>query len=314
MDNTNILLGIVETVLGKGRLTSRTNYAFHCPFCHHRKPKLEVNLKITKENQNPWNCWVCGAKGKTLVTLFKKVGVPREKLLELKPFVKYIPTGEQQVEEKIIVTLPQEYKSFQSSNSKSITYKQAMAYLRQRRVTDADIEKYGIGYCETGKYANSVILQSYDKNGKLNYFIARSFEKDPVRKTSTPRCNKNELIGLEYYINWKCPVILCEGFFDAIALRRNVIPLFGKTISTALMMQLVHTDVKTIYIALDNDALKQALEHAQRFLDLGKEVYLVELEGKDPSDIGFEQMTQLLHNATELSYGLLLHKKLEMYG
>ena len=50
------------------------------------------------------------------------------------------------------------------------------------------------------------------------------------------------------------------------------------------------------------------------FLILGKEVYLVELEGKDPSDIGFEQMTQLLHNATELSYGLLLHKKLEMYG
>jgi hypothetical protein len=105
---------------------------------------------------------------------------------------------------------------------------------------------------------------------------------------------------------------LCEGIFDALAIRRNAVPLFGKTISTALMMKLVQADVKTIYIALDNDALTDALKHAQRFLDLGKEVYLIELEGKDPSDIGFEEMTQLLHHADPLTYGGLLHKKLEL--
>ncbi len=313
MDNVKVLLGLVETVLGRGKITSRTNYAFHCPFCNHHKPKLEIELQISKEGKNPWNCWVCGTKGRSLVSLFKKAGASNEKIQELKPYVKYIPAdgGESDIE-KVVVTLPKEYKPLLNGNKNSITYRQAIAYARQRGITDVDIVKYGIGYCESGRYANSIIVQSYDKDGKLNYYISRSFEKDPARKYNAPRCNKNELIGLEYYVNWKCPVILCEGIFDALAIRRNTIPLFGKTVSTALMMKLVQADVRTIYIALDNDALIDALKHAQRFLDLGKEVYLVELEGKDPSDIGFEEMTHLLHRADPLSYGKLLHRKLEL--
>ena len=138
------------------------------------------------------------------------------------------------------------------------SFRQARAYLDQRGITTEDIIKYNIGYCETGKYKNSVIIPSYDSKGRINYFISRSFEKDPARKYNAPSCNKNELIGLEYFINWKVPVILCEGIFDAIALKRNAIPLFGKSIPKALMMKLVQSDVKTVYLALDKDALKEA--------------------------------------------------------
>lgn len=312
MNNVQELLGIVEVVMGKGRVTARTNYAFHCPFCYHSKPKLEIDLAVSKEGKTPWNCWVCGTKGRSLVSLFRKVGASRESIDELKPFVKYIPReGDDSDIERVIVRLPEEFKLL-STPGKSIAYRQALAYAKQRNITDGDILKYGIGYCETGKYANSLIVQSYDSNGRLNYFISRSFERYPKRKYSAPTCNKNEIIGLEYYINWKCPIVLCEGIFDAIALRRNAIPLFGKTISTALMMKLIQADVKTIYIALDNDALVAALKHTKQFLDLGKEVYLVELEGKDPSDIGFKSITQLLHQANPITYGELLYRNLKL--
>ena len=30
-----ILLGLLQSVIGKGNVTSRGNYAFHCPFCKH---------------------------------------------------------------------------------------------------------------------------------------------------------------------------------------------------------------------------------------------------------------------------------------
>ena len=313
MDNTHILLGLVETVLGKGRHTSKRNYAFSCPFCNHHKPKLEVDLQTTADGKNPWNCWVCNAKGRTLVNLFRKAGASREKVAELKPFVKYIPVESSEDEPvKFIVELPKEYKPLIGGNANSIAHKQAMSYVSRRRIGREDIIKYGIGYCETGQYANSIIVQSLDKEGKINYFISRSYEKDPVRKYNAPRCNKNQLVGLEYYVNWKCPVILCEGIFDAIAIKRNAIPLFGKTIPTALMLQLVQNEVKTVYIALDNDALKDALKHAQQLLNLGKEVYLIELEGKDPSDIGFEDMTKYLHTAKQLTFGDLLIKKMQL--
>ena len=151
-----------------------------------------------------------------------------------------------------------------------------------------------------------------DKNGNINYFIARSFEPDPFRKYDAPTCNKTELIGLEYFVNWSIPVILCEGIFDAIAIKRNAIPLFGKTIPKSLMMKLVESEIKTVYLALDKDALKEALDYSQNLLNLGKEVYLIELEGKDPSDLGFNNMTKLLHTAKPLSFGDLLLKKIQL--
>jgi hypothetical protein len=39
------------------------------------------------------------------------------------------------------------------------------------------------------------------------------------------------IIGFENMINWNVPIVLCEGAFDAIAIKRNAIPLFGKNIS-----------------------------------------------------------------------------------
>lgn len=76
------------------------------------------------------------------------------------------------------------------------------------------------------------------------------------------------------------------------------------------MMKLVQSDVKTVYVALDNDAMKDAMKHCETLLNLGKEVYLVELEDKDPSDLGFEKFTLLLHQAQPLSLSKLLMRKL----
>jgi hypothetical protein len=88
--------------------------------------------------------------------------------------------------------------------------------------------------------------------------------------------------------------------------------LFGKTIPRALMMKLVQSDVKTVYLALDNDALKQSIDYAKQLLDLGKDVYLIELQGKDPSELGFENVTKYLHTAKQMSFSDLLLKKMQL--
>ncbi len=38
------LVATLNSVLGNGKKTSKGNFAYHCPFCNHHKPKLEVNL------------------------------------------------------------------------------------------------------------------------------------------------------------------------------------------------------------------------------------------------------------------------------
>jgi len=307
MEKSRLVLGLLHSVLGKSKPSTKGNHAFHCPFCKHHKPKLEID-----PTTGFYHCWTCepATKGRNLVSLLKKVQANSSQIAEMRT---YFPDGKGEFQDKTysVVELPKEFNSLAKTSTK-LSFRQAKAYLNKRGISDIDIVKYNMGYCETGKYKNSVIIPSYNKSGQLNYFISRSFEKDPARKYNAPSCNKNELIGFEYYINWKVPVILCEGIFDAIALKRNAIPLFGKTIPKSLMMKLVESDVKTVYLALDNDALKEALNYSQQLLNLGKDVYLIELEGKDPSDIGFENMTKYLHTAKQLTFGGLMLKKMQL--
>ena len=100
--------------------------------------------------------------------------------------------------------------------------------------------------------------------------------------------------------------------FDALTIKRNVIPLFGKVIHGKLMKKLVKASVNRIYIALDNDARKDALKQAEMLMSYGKEVYMVEMEGKDANEIGFEKFLNTLEQTVPLNLQSLLEKKLQL--
>ena len=301
-----LLVNLVNSVLGTGKRTSKGNQAYHCPFCNHHKPKLEVNFTENKQGNNPWNCWVCGKKGRKISTLFKQLEVSPEIFAQLKPLVKS-GSDVEDITISSLVELPKEYKPFDDS----IISRHALAYLKKRNLTKSDILKYNIGYCDYGLYKNMVIIPSYDSIGKLNYFTARSFEEDPYIKYRNPEVSR-DIVPFELFINWDLPIILCEGPFDAIAIKRNAIPLFGKNLQPSLMKKIVTSKVQKIYIALDNDAIQKALEFCELLLNEGKEVYLVELKGKDPSEMGFEHFTKLIQNTTPLTNYKLMEKKLQL--
>ena len=124
-----------------------------------------------------------------------------------------------------------------------------------------DILKYNIGYCKSGLYKNMVVIPTYDVDGKLNYFTARSFEKEPYVNIETHKYQ--EILYLMNILLIGSTYILCEGLFDAIAIKRNAIPLLGKNIQNNLMKKIVTSVVDKIYIALDRDAIKQALSFAR---------------------------------------------------
>ena len=301
-----LLVNLVNGVLGTGKRTARGNQSFHCPFCNHHKPKLEVNFTEDKDGKNRWACWACNKKGQTIYSLFKQLEVSPEIISQLKPLVKSGSFVEKSITYNIL-ELPKEFKKFDNS----IISKHALNYLKKRNVTQSDILKYGMGYCEYGLYSKMIVIPSYNDAGKLNYFTARSFEKDPYIKYRNPETSR-DIIPFELFINWDLPIILCEGPFDAMAIKRNVIPLFGKNIQSSLMKKIVSSKVQKIYIALDNDAINKALEFCETLLDEGKEVYLVELEGKDPSEMGFEHFTKLIQKTTPLTNYKLMEKKLQM--
>ena len=306
----NALIYLIDSILGKGKSTSKGNRAYHCPECKHQKQKLEVNVEESSIHFQFYNCWTCGFKGKKLTTLFKKIGTESSKINELRFLINSTSKEDKSPTIDKKIALPKEFISLITPPT-SITTKHALYYLKQRNISKEDIIKYNIGYCEFGKYSNMIIVPSYNAKGDLNYFISRNFNKNSTVKYKNPDVSR-DIIGFELFINWNVPIILCEGVFDAIAIKRNAIPLLGKTIQKSLMKKIINSSVKNIYIALDKDAIKQALNFCESLINEGKEVYLVDLKDKDPSDMGFEKFTNLIQNTLPLTFSNLLEKKLQL--
>jgi DNA primase len=311
MDNTALLF-LVESVLGKGQSTSKGNFAFKCPFCTHHKNKMEINLRTTTKRENFWHCWVCGAKGKTLLSLFKKIKAPQGKINELNILI--VPAKKDNHTSDIL-EFPKEFISLSNTIEDKIAQieaKHAIKFLKKRGITQDDIIKYNIGFCKDGKYEGRIIIPSYDEDKKLNYFIARDYKDATPQKYKNPPVSAKDVIGFELYINWDAPIILVEGIFDALTIKRNVIPLFGKVIHGKLMEKLVKSSVNRIYIALDADARRDALKQAEMLMSYGKEIYLVEMEGKDANEIGFEKFLNTIEQTVPLNLHSLLEKKLQL--
>lgn len=302
------LLSSIENILGKSHKRARDNYAFTCPFCNHRKPKLEINLRINEKGQNPWECWVCETKGRTIKALLRKLKLSKNEAQEV---LKYLPEGSQDYTvEHATVSLPDEFQPIITASTTSVVANTVRNYLYRRGLDEYDFIRYNIGYCTKGEYSGRIIIPSYNDTGNLNFFIGRTFENS-FYKYRNPESSK-DIIFFENLINWELPIVLCEGVFDAMAIKRNAIPILGKSLSDSLYTKIVTSPVQDIYICLDYDARKKALYISEKLQAQGKTVYLVDLPEKDPSEMGFEKITKHISNAEELDLTNLLAFKLDL--
>ena len=284
------LTHLLESLLGRSKTARGGDEAvFNCPNCNHHKKKLTLN-RLTQKYQ----CWVCGFKGARALQLLKFIKAPYTAFQELKDIdTQYNFKVSNTVEKsKDQLKLPEGFIPLLTG--RGLTRDKSYNYLLSRGITPQDVVKYNIGYIEEGPLNNFIITPSYDRDGFLNYWVGRSIDPNAYHKHKLPPVSK-DIIGFDMLINFNLPLILCEGAFDAIALKRNAIPLFGKRISKTLYKELVRSKVKQIYLALDQDAIADSLK---------------ELEGKDPSEIGFEGMTNILQKAKPLNFQELVKKKI----
>ena len=300
------IINLLSRVIGNtGKQLKKSNeYMFWSPFISHHKPKLQINVQTQK-----WHCWVSNQGGHNLFQLFKKLKASKEhfdELVELVGDKKYVKRNTNK-EDKKIVRLPNEFKPLWLDGN-SIIRKHAIVYLKNRGITLVDIIRYGIGYCEEGLYANRIIVPSYSSDGELNYFVGRDIYEGGMKYKNPPV--SKDVIGLDLFINWNEPIILCEGVFDAIAIRRNAIPLFGKTIPKSLMKKIYEKQVKQIYILLDSDAIMDSIKMTDSLMKNGIDVYYVNLSEEDPSDMGFKKVINLIKETKQTSFSDLMRMKL----
>jgi DNA primase len=298
------LLTLLQKVLGEGKIVSKDEAMFMCPFSHHRKPKLAVNLTTQY-----WQSWIdTNAKGRSIFSLFKRLQVSSNYFAELSKIVKLPKNMKLADTEEQYVSLPYEFKRLTETH-KDFSYTKAMNYLKSRGIESYDIERYDIGYCSSGDYAGRIIVPSFDVDNKLNYFLARDFTGNAYLKYKNPPVSK-DVVVFENQLDYSEPLILCEGVFDAIAIRRNAVALLGKNLPSKLKMKIVEEGVSEVVIVLDNDAIKNATALAESMTNENIKVRLVKMQKKDASELGFMRVIRRIKRTPILDFDGLMKQKL----
>ena len=313
------LLKTFEKYLGINHGDTKGNVAFTCPFKHHRRGQLIIQLDPNLDSFGYWHCWACpnaSASGKHLESLLKKINVNDAIVKEIKRYIEveihktsHYTTEDESIKSQLF--LPSEFLPLYKKNN-TPEYKNALYYLiKKRKLTVYEILRYNIGYCENGRYRNRVIIPSYDEFGNLNFFTGRSFITDEYKKYLGPYLSEKDFIGFDLFINWNYPIAIFEGPFDAIAFRRNAIPLFGKIIPNSLKLKIIKHKVKDIYLGLDPDAIKDSINYIEDFLNEGINVHLLTFPEKDAAEVGYPRLMQIAKDSQIIKFSDLMKLKLQ---
>jgi DNA primase len=274
---------IIHQILGSSR-RSRDEHLFTCPFCNHHKKKMSVNFA-----KGYWKCWICDTRGKNIYRLVRKFGTyqQRQKWLELEGRLdlnefENIFAEMNDVKEEQVIELPKEFISLCNKRLPRSS-KRVLNYLELRGITREQILKWKIGYCDDGRFGGRVIIPSFNNDGNINYFIARSYVGHQ-RKYLNPAAEK-DIIFNQLSIDWDSPVTLVEGVFDAIVAGENAIPILGSTLrENTKLFQAIAINDTPVYLALDEDARKKTGQIVKNMLQY--DIELLEIDTSGCEDVG----------------------------
>jgi len=251
---------------------------FFCPKCKHHKKKLSVNLE-----KNKYKCWICDYRGNSVRRLIRRFGSFQQQqewakiddTIEVASFEDVFST-EQEVEEKVeqVIDLPEEFKTL-CSDSLSIATRPIFRFLHQRGVSKQDIIKWKMGYCSSGEYKERVVIPSFNDDGNINYFIARSYGRDWMKYKNPPA--SRDIVFNELYVDFDNDLTIVEGVFDAIV-AGNAVPILGSSLKedSKLLRKIAEHDTP-VYIALDPDVEAKAMRLIKKMLTLDIEVYKIDI-------------------------------------
>jgi len=305
-------LNILKKILGDCEKVSN-EVLFTCPFCNHHKKKLSVNIA-----KNAWKCWVCDSSGKKVFSLVKRFGEQEQvnDWIKLDNTIK-IDDFEQQIldlfskktKKKINMELPSDYLFLGRRDLPSDSYA-PLKYLKDRGITTKQIKEYKIGYCAYGEYRGRIIIPSFDDEGDCNYFIARTYQDDSYRYKNPPIA-KSKIIFNELLIDFKKPVTIVEGVFDALRAGHNGVPLLGSTLSnkSALRKKIVENN-SIVYLALDADALKKQNKIIESLLKDNINVFVIDTKGyEDIAEMPLKEFQKRKDKAENISSDVFLIKQ-----
>jgi hypothetical protein len=274
-------VSFLKSVFGHGPI-NRGGIAVNCPACSKDRP--EKKKLIIRIRDGTHHCWVCDLKGKTLKYTIKKFHPKRH--AEYNGL--YGDLQNQQAaepEEFPMPSIPSGFKLLaQNYHSRDPDLRDTVSYAKGRKITLKDSWRFKLGSCTTGRFKRRLIIPSFDCEGTLNYFVARSIDgKWP--KYINAKYPKRDFIFNELYLNWKKPITLVEGPFDLFKSGENSTCILGSSLNERYMLfQKIIQNKTPVLLALDADAEDKTMKIAENLYQYGVDIRVVNCHGYE--DVG----------------------------
>lgn len=285
---------------------------FCCPFCKTRTGKpdtkfhLYVNpLKLINGIRGWFVCHRCGARGPASRLLSDQYRQSTA-VSKWREVVERFVTGGKRVldDQRSTVKMPLDYVRI-------IRGSDAHGYLLERGITNEQISVYRLGFGtedlrelepeQRKLYAGSgrIIFPDYDADGNVTYWVARSYVNHKVKYKNPPDSDASSTIYNLVRASSYDSVVITEGVISAIRSGYNAVATYGKGVTKRQIEMLASVAWDHYYIALDGDAVHEALKVGESLQRCGYSVSLVQFDyNEDPasvSDMGtrLEQSIQL---------------------
>lgn len=282
METFTSKIDFVKRVFGEVAIArDGVNVAAKCPSCGtHGKKKFSINI----ENWS-CHCWVCGIKGKNLYRIIcQHLGESNAREFNDRFLNQRILSS---IDEKIElqVNLPSGFIPIcLELKTRDPDIRDCISYLRSRGVYEKDLWYFKLGSSKVGRFRRRVIVPSFDSDGSLNYFSARSID-DSKYKYINSKARKREIIFNEINLDWKKEMTLVEGPFDLFKCDSNATCLLGSILSRkSYLFKKIVANQTPILLGLDSDMKKKTSVIADLLSEYGCDVRILSM-GKF-SDVG----------------------------
>lgn len=315
---------LIDKYLGGHQdIEQEVQHMYYCPNCHHKNPRFSVNYNI-----NAFKCWVCGFSGRSLLYLLYYLDADPQDIAEAKKLlgkedlltkqevnlsdfqyeVRKKLKEEQSTSTYVKTPDPKDsWKTIYDTYRSDIFIRRAFKYLRKRNISEYEINLYDIKFDEENL---SIVIPSYDINGKLNYYITHHFDNGYYQNPKG--YSKMNIVFNEYHIDFRQPVILTEGVYDSINIGYNCLPMLGTFVPSPLLTRFMEYGTPMVYIFLDGDAEESSVKISKylSYYDVDNKIVNTP-EGEDGNSLSKDSIEQLIESSRDVDFKFLIKKKLQ---
>ena len=250
------------------------------------KKKLVIRI-----DSDHYHCWVCDSKGRDLSYLLR-TNFPQHSEEYRNKFGGRKIVRPDETEEVYEVSVPNDFRLLATSlNSLDPDVKDTIRYARSRGLTNKDLWYFKLGTTTKGRYRRRIIMPSFNLDGELDYFVARTIDPDGGKmKYLNAKVPKRTIVFNEINIDWSKELTLVEGPFDLTKCDDNATCLLGSHFSAEYnsFQKIIHNRTPVL-LALDSDMQDKKQKYAKLLSTYGIDVRILDLGPY--ADVG--EMTKL---------------------